>query len=170
MASIGSFGRKYDRIDLDFQWFEATIRVNPACSKAAMVEFMAEAGKVDMEDEVRGAQVIMALLQECVAPDDFSLFWGIAKRERQDPQEDLMPLCQKIMEAVTDFPTGQPSGSASGQSNTPQRSVVDLPLPDGMVVPTLSPAGERAVSLLQGRPDLQRAVPEVEKRLGAMHG
>lgn len=164
MASIGSFGRKYDRIDLDFEYFGTTIRVNPAVSKAGLIQFLAEAGDPGQQDEVRQAQIIMYLIRECVAPDDFELFWGIAKRERQDPQEDLMPLCNSIMEAVAAFPTGQSSGSPAGPSTTPQRYEVALPSQD---VPDLSPTDLRAIELLGGRPDLQRAVPGVERVIGA---
>jgi hypothetical protein len=161
MASIGTFGRKYDRIDLDFEFFELTVRVNPSVSKAAMVEFLAEAGTVDMQDEVRASQVIMATLRECIHPDDFASFWTVAKRERQDPETDLMPLAQQIMEAVTAFPTGQSSASPSGDSSTPLRSVVDVPLPDS--APPLSAVALRAIQLQHGRPDLQLAVPEVAR-------
>ena len=160
MASIGSFGRKYDRIDLDFEYFELTVRVNPSASKAALTEFLAEAGDTDVQDEIRQAQVIMRLLHECVHPDDWDAFWKVATRERQDPAEDLMPLCNSIMEAITDFPTGRSSASPAGQSTTPPRSVVDLPSPDA---PGLSPTALHAIRLTPGRPDLQVAIPEVAR-------
>lgn len=155
MPSLGRFGCTYDRIDLDFDFFEATIRVNPSCSKAALIEFLDAAATVDQQDEIRGAQLIMQMMREVVHPDDFARFWTIAKRERQDPETDLMPIAQQVIEATTGFPTGQPSGSGSGPAIITPRSVVDLPLPDA---PGLDRTALRALHLTAGRPDLQVAV------------
>jgi len=155
VASIGSFGRQYDKVELDFEYFGETIRVNPSCSKAALVEFMAEAGGVDQADEVRSAQLIMRTMREVVHPDDFKRFWAIAKRERQDPVEDILPIAQQVIEAVTGFPTGQPSASGSGPATTKPSYVVDLPSRD---IPTIDPVTLQGIRLTEGRPDLQVAM------------
>lgn len=155
MASLGRFGRTHTRVDLDFDFFEATIRVNPSCSELALIDFLAEAGNVDQADEVRGAQLIMRMLREVVHPDDFDRFWAIAKRERQNPQADLMPIMHQVIEATTAFPTGQPSASGAGPTSTPPRFEVDLPSQD---VPTLDPITLQGLRITQDRPDLQVAV------------
>lgn len=155
MASLGRFGRAYDRIDLDFDWFEVKIRVNPSCSKAALIEFLAEAGDVDQADEVRGAKLIMRMMREVVHPEDFDRFWAIAKRERQDPQTDLMPIAQQVIQATSDFPTGQSSASGAGHATTLPRFEVDLPSPGA---PGLDPLTLQGLHLTQDRPDLQVAV------------
>jgi hypothetical protein len=165
VRSLGRFGRTYERIELDFDFFEATIRVNPSCSKAAVVEFLAEAGTVDQADEVRGAQLTMQLLREVIHPDDFERFWTIAKRERQDPEVDLMPIAQQVIEATSDFPTGQSSASGGGPVPTVQRFEVDLPSQD---VPGLDPLTLQGLRITQNRPDLQVAVLRAgESRNGA---
>ncbi len=155
MGSIGSFGKRYDRIDLDFEYFGTTIRVNPSCSQAALLEFMADAGNVDQADEVRSAQLIMRTMREVVHPDDFDLFWKLAKAERQDPVQDILPIAQAVIEAVTGFPTGQPSASGPGPATTTPSYVVDLPSQD---VPTLDPVTLKGIRLTEGRPDLQVAM------------
>lgn len=176
MASLGRLGRKYDPIDLDFDWFEATIRVNPSCSRAALVEFIAEAGTVDQADEIRGAQLIMRMLREVIHPDDFEQFWTIAKRERQDPKNDLMPIAQQVIEKTSDFPTGQSSASTSGPASTPPRFEVDLPS-QGVPAPTLTgapdaprTAADKALRMLRGRPDLQEFVVMQEESERARNG
>lgn len=155
MASLGTFGRKYDRVELDFDYFGATIRVNPSCSRAALIEFLAEAGEVEQQDEVRAAQLIMRTMREVVHPDDFKLFWSLAKSERQDPQADILPIAQQVIEATTGFPTGQPSASGPGPASTTPKFEVDLPSQD---VPDLDPRTLRGLQLTQDRPDLQVAV------------
>lgn len=171
MSTLGSFGRAYDRIELDFQFFGATIRVNPSVSKAAMVEFLAEAGGVNQNDEVAGARVIMQFMREIVHPEDFDTFWGLAKRERQDPEADLMPIGHAVMEAVAGFPTGEPSGSAPTPTVTAARSVVDLPLPD-MPVPNFGAetAAGKALAALRKRPDLQEMVVQAQEQKVASNG
>lgn len=155
MPNIGRFGRTYEKVALDFDYFEATIRVNPSCSRAAIVEFLAEAGDVDQEDEVRASQLIMRTMREVVHPDDFDRFWTIAKRERQDPQGDILPIAQQVIEATTGFPTGQPSASGSGPTSTPPKFEVDLPSPG---TPDLDPRTLTGLRITDGRPDLQAAV------------
>lgn len=171
MTSIGTFGKKYATVDLDFEFFEMTVRVNPSCSQAALVEFLAQAGDIDEADEIRGARVIMSMMREVVHPDDFARFWEIAKRERQDPAGDLIPLAHSVIEAVSDFPTGRPSGSPDGDSATPPRSVtvVDLPVSDQRIGPRLSPATLAAIHIQGPRPDLNLALPEVARN-GAVPG
>lgn len=155
MASIGTFGRQYEKVELDFDYFEATIRVNPSCSRAALVEFLAEAGTVDQQDEVRAAQLIMRTMREVVHPDDFDRFWTIAKRERQDPQTDILPIAQQVIEATTGFPTGQPSASGPGPATTTPRYEVGLPSAD---IPSLDPLTLQGIRSTEGRPDLQAAM------------
>jgi hypothetical protein len=155
VASLGSFGRKHDKVELDFDYFGETIRVNPSCSQAALLEFMADAGSVDQADEVRSAQLIMRTMREVVHPDDFDLFWKLAKAERQDPVTEILPIAQAVIEAVTGFPTGQPSASGSGPATTRPSYVVDLPSQD---IPTLDPITLQGIRLTEGRPDLQVAM------------
>lgn len=172
MSSLGTFGRKRAAIDLDLDWFEATIRVNPSACTAAMVEFLAEAGAVDQDDEIRGSQIIMRLLREVIHPEDFDLFWKIAKRERQDPQTDLVPMANAIMEAVTDFPTPPSSASADGPSTTPPRSVAAVSLPaTAPPTPNLTPStADLALRQLHGRPDLQEFIVQAEQQRAQTNG
>lgn len=160
MPSLGSFGRRYDRLDADFEYFGDTIRVNPSCSKAALIEFLAEADGISQDDEVRGAQLIMRTMREVVHPDDFDRFWTIAKQERQDPHTDILPIAQAVIEASTGFPTGRPSASGSGRATAPPRFEVDLPSGD---VPRLSPEAIRSMQHLDGRPDLQLTVLQAQE-------
>jgi hypothetical protein len=165
MSSLGSLGHKKKAVDLDFDYFGDTIRVNPGVSKLTVVEFLAQAGEVDEADEIRGARLIMLLLREVIHPEDFDRFWALAKQERQDTEE-LMEIAKAVMETVAGFPTGQSSDSSSGPASTPQKFTVDLPSQD-IPSPALAPAGtstaDKALAMLRGRPDLQEFVVQAEE-------
>ena len=164
MTSIGRFGTQHAKIEQTFEFFDLTVRVNPSCSQAAMVEFLAEAGEVEQADEVRGSRLIMAFMREIVHPDDFDAFWTKAKLERQDPETDLMPIAHAVMEAISDFPTGPPSGSVGGSTPTGQRFVVDAPLPE-LPTPNLAAGStaSQALAMLRKRPDLQEFVVQADE-------
>lgn len=165
MASIGKFGRRYAKVDLTFEFLDEEFRANPSASKVALVEFMSSAAEVAINDEVKGAKLIMQLLHEVVHPDDFDRFWALAKAERQDPVQDLMPLCQAVLEAVTGFPTGPSGGSSAGPTPTPQRFEVDLPSEPvpAPSIPSGATAADKALAMLRGRPDLQEFVVKQEE-------
>lgn len=174
MTSIGRFGTKHAEVDLTFDYFDETIRVNPDASQLTIVEFLDQASQISQNDEVLGARTVMKLLHEIVHPDDFEGFWATAKRERQQTPE-LMELAKAVMEAIAGFPTGQQSASPTGPSNTRPKSVVDLPSQDPPT-PNLSPASssaaDKALAMLRGRPDLQEFVVmnEEAERAKAMTG
>jgi hypothetical protein len=85
---------------------------------------------------------LKGFLRSLIHPEDFAAFWAAAKANGQR-FSDLMTIGRRIIEGVTDRPTGRPSGSTDGPSSTPTNS--------------RSGAASIAASAHPGRPDLQVA-------------
>lgn len=172
--TLGSLGNKQRaKVDMDFDYFGETIRVHPDASDLRVMDFMMRVGKLDMENEEHAQEIMAALSEQLlmqIHPEDASLFWETAKANNQ-VMADIMAVSKTIMEAVADFPTGQPSDSADGQTTTDLSSALDsLNRADrrAAVKELVKSPGkrtadaERALTLLQGRPDLQVAVVRAE--------
>jgi len=150
---LGELGRSVPAVELTFGWFGHTLRVNPGAGELEMVDFMRKASKLDigedvenMTNNVEALEVTMGFLERQIHPDDWEVFWDLAKTNRQSTK-DLLEVSYAITEKVAAFPTGPPTDSSDGQSTTGMRSS------DGS-----SSLATRALDLLPGRPDLQAAV------------
>lgn len=179
MASLGSLGRKRPTVDLDFDYFGETIRVNPAASDLIEIEFLEKAGKIDLDDVDLNADLTpetmarvtvaaraatdatIGSVRNVIHPDDWTRFWSTAITNGQN-LADLMELQKTLTEAIAGFPTGQSSGSSTGPTTEPPRSEADLPSQDTTPAPApegpYSLAADRSLRRLQGRPDLQVAI------------
>lgn len=178
--SLGSFGTPRGAVDLDFDYFGETIRVHPHATDLGLVDFMAAAAGINMEDQ--GAVVaamghIVGWLQQQIHPDDWDRFYATAKANGQTVN-DLMVVAQGLTEAVAGFPTGQPSGSRSErrQKKPAKKSRAVSSSPGGGphhgTVTSAGPDGSAraALTLLQGRPDLQQAVISRHQAMSAQAG
>ncbi len=184
MASLGSLGKRRDPLDIDFDWFGHSVRVNPVASDLIEVEFLEKASAIDLDGvdldkigaggEVTGEdlqamnqvmkagraaqQAQVGAIRQLIHPDDWDVFWREAVANGQS-LADLMDVQRALTEAITKartgFPTGQSSGSSAGAETTPPRFEVDLPSPD---VPGLDPLTLQGLQVTDGRPDLQVAV------------
>lgn len=164
MQSIGSFGSTRAPVNLGFWWCgqdpENWIRVHPNATDIDFIAFMSMASEVqvDLTDEDRQDPARMAaalekatgavdtmykFLSGQIHPDDWDRFLRIAKENRQRVQ-DIMILARQITEAVSRFPTGQPSDSRGIGSTTTSIS------PDG------SRAAERTARRKQERKEAKR--------------
>lgn len=148
--SLGDFGTERDPIDAEFNYFSVPIRVNPDVSETHFVD-LAEDGASIKESDPSAVTILKRFVRSVIHPEDFDTFWGLAQQNRQTA-EDVMEVCNKVMERVTERPTGQPSTSSGGRRRTKRRS-------KGR---SLDPA----FRVLDGRPDLQEVVA---LRLEAQH-
>lgn len=191
MTSIGSLGKKKPAVDLDFDYFGQTIRVNPTASDLVEIEFLRTASGVDLDDidlsaeltaesfaelspesqakltkaARSGADMAVNSVKQLIHPDDWDRFWSTAIVNGQD-LADLLELQKAITAAVAEaaagFPTGPSSDSSDGPASTPPRSVAVSPSPAR--APSVA---DGALAMLRGRPDLQEFVvmnEEAEKR------
>lgn len=131
MVSLGSFGKvrpaEADVEPVTFDWFGLTVGVVVDFNQVELVDLMELASTVD-ETDPAAMRIVKDMLRLVIQPDDFDAFWAQAKTSRQQI-EDLVELGQALMEAATDRPTRQPSGSSPGrqaiEGNSP--AVSDLP-------------------------------------------
>lgn len=178
--SIGTLGRARPPLDLEFSYFDQTIRVHPQATDSVEIEFLEAGRDIDMdelaaidfnkieemseEDRLRlirtmgkaqqaGYHAMMASLRRLIHPDDFKTYWDVGVLHGQtvrDRMADIRSLTAAVAEATTDFPTGRPSDSPPGPSPTPPSSAAVSPSPDA------HPEDLRvAMALERGRPDLQ---------------
>ena len=118
MASIGRFGVAREPVEGDtFEWFEHTIRTNPAFGELEIADFMEAAEVISEEDGVRAYSLVKGTLRAMVLEEDFDKFYATAKRERQGV-EDLMTLILAVVEVAAGRPTVRPSDSSDGPSTT----------------------------------------------------
>ena len=159
----GSFGTVREAIDADFPYFGETIRLNPDASDLYQVKLMEllqtiDLGSIDFDDPsswtreqanaIQGANSsVLEAMKGQIHPDDWDLFLKTANANRQQTM-DLMALSQQLTEAIAGFPTVRSGDSSAGQSRTGRKSKGG----------SSSQATGRALTLLKGRPDLQRAV------------
>jgi hypothetical protein len=153
MSKLGDFGEVHEPLaEASFGFFGEDVRINPGMSELEFVDFMEAAADLD-ESNPAAMKMIKGLFRNLVHPEDFDVFWQAAKANRQTIG-DLFGVWQKVTEALTARPTGQPADSSGGQSTTPVKSKGD--------------SYSRALTLLEGRPDLQDVVVrKQEARLGA---
>jgi hypothetical protein len=179
--NIGTLGREHPPLDLEFTYFDKTIRVHPHATDEVEVEFV-EAGRdidlaelegVDFDtveamtdaDRVKlirtmsraqqaGYHALMDALHRLIHPDDFQSYWDTGKEHGQqvrDRMADIRAITAAVTEAVTDFPTGRRSGSPPGPAPTPASSGAGSSSPD-IGHPTDL---QVALALERGRPDIQ---------------
>lgn len=157
---LGEMGKARPQLSLTFGWFGHVVRVNPGAGELELVDFMRRASKLDvgedvesMQDNVEALDVTIDFLQRQIHPDDWDLFWDLAKTNGQGTK-DLLEVAMTITEKITAFPTGQPSDSSDGQPKT------RMSAPAGS-----SSLTTRALDLLPGRPDLQMAVVRAQEAM-----
>jgi hypothetical protein len=189
--NIGSLGRRREPVDLEFDYFGHTVRVNPQASDAVEVEFLEAGRDVDVEalqdldlaaieamdpaeqaklvrtmDKVvrSGYLALMSSLRQLVHPDDWDTYWKVGadnSQQLRDRMADVKAITQAVVEATTDFPGGRRSGSPAGPATTPPSSAAVSPSP----APRQASDLEISLALERGRPDIQEFyVMEAELR------
>lgn len=160
---LGDFGTDRGVIDLTFGWFGTTLRVNPGAGELELMEFLVEAEKIDVGDDASLAQSVPAMqavfkfLRAQIHPDDWQVFYDLAKTHRQSTM-DLMQVAMTIVEKVSNFPTG-PSGTSTGGTATTKQSSKG-----GSSSQVGSAAFRRALARVPAtRPDLMAAYIDAEQ-------
>lgn len=173
VARLGDFGDAGEApprqpLRAEFGWYGKTIRANPDASELDMVEFMAGAADIDMDDVstddmARVAPVMWTFLRRCVHPADWETFWQQVRRHDVQP-EVLLALCKAVVEAVQGRPTTpQPASTSGGAGTAPASTDGTSPLDD--------PATRAALAAAHGNPSLALGVLEAwEARQPALAG
>jgi hypothetical protein len=152
MATIGKFGTARPRVeDLDFEYFDIVVRVNPDASEAHVFKFMDEAQKINLES-VESLPILANFMRGLIHPEDWDDFMSKALSERQKT-EDLMQVVGGIMGALGEDRTQPSSDSSAGQPETVQSST-----------PVSSSQDIQRQFEAAGRPDLAEVVQMVRER------
>lgn len=121
MANLGSFGAaraQATQVEPDtFEWYGETMRVSDRLGAAPLFDY---AAAIVSELDIRDMQAVAAtreMLRDCIHEDDWAMFWGLVKTNKTSPEE-LAELSALLYEHIAARPTVQPSGSASGLSET----------------------------------------------------
>lgn len=113
-------GATVQEADFAFPWYGTMIRVNPGASEIVYIDFIAKAGQYEQNDP-RAGVAVKEFIQEIIHPEDFEVFWDIAKTHRRTI-EHLSEISMKIVSAVTGDPTSGQSASSGGPSRIPMSS------------------------------------------------
>lgn len=170
---LGEFGEEVEDVDLTFGYFGEEIRVNPTAGELTYMDFMARASEIEESDNAGGIKLTMGFLKDQVHPDDWELFWGLAMEKRQT-LEKLMKVSKAIVEAVSGFPTGQPSDSRAGRRATAKKSKAGssrraTSRPREITSVEL-PREPTAMEILKDRPDLQLVIAKAQESREAQGG
>lgn len=183
MGSLGSLGTQRDAVELDFDWFGATIRVHPDASDLQTADMMMQFGGLDLDDD-EGARAAMESVSEHllgqIHPEDRDEFWRLAKANRQQ-MADIIAVSKAITEAVAGFPTGQPSDStdtpksmskkSSGGSSSAGRAQRRAQTRElTAATQRRHQVQDQAAEILSGRPDLRLALYRQRQEQDAAEG
>lgn len=145
-------GAEVEPVVAEFVYFGKTFRVNPDLSETQIVDLLEDADEIEVDDP-RNLLAAKDYVRGHLHPDDFEDFWDTAQSHRQGVPQ-VVKVCWRIIELVTDRPTTPPSDSSDGRRNTPTNS------PAGASVPATGRSaralGESFVKEFEqaGRPDL----------------
>lgn len=140
---LGELGRgAREPVAIVFDWFGHPIRVAEDAGDLPLIDFLATAKTISIEDEVGVMLATQDFIQAQLHPDDWATFLRVAKENRQT-HKDLMQVAKDIVAAVARFPSGRLSDSSNGQPITDTSTRLG------------STSVQRAMASLQGRPDLK---------------
>lgn len=152
---LGDFGESHEDIEYTFGWFGNQMRMHPESGQLDYMEFIGQAIEVDEENVADSYRLTMEFLKKQVHPDDWDVFWALAKKHRQSTEE-LMMTSQKLLAAASGFPTEQPS--TSSESPPPRTKRSRARSSSTRAVSKQDNVIKAAFDKLEGRPDLKHAV------------
>jgi hypothetical protein len=123
-------GQEHEKVIASFGYYGTTIRVNPNLSEVSVMDFLENAENIGADDP-RTMVVVKKWIRANIHPDDFDTFWKIVN-DHGVGTDDLMRLMWKILEGVTARPTGRPSDSSAGptETNSASRDTSSAPATD----------------------------------------
>lgn len=174
---MGTLGTPREPLDIEFTYFDATVRVHPYATDGVEIEFLEAGRNIDMSalegvdlshtEDLSPEQMIsiaatmgkvveagyrslIDALRALIHPDDFEKYWRLGQENGQlvkDRMTDIRAITRWVVAASTGFPTGRPGGSTAGPT----------PTGPGSSAGSSSPGTDlrKALALERGRPDIQ---------------
>lgn len=181
-------GEVVEPVYATFAYFGERFRVNPDLTETLVVDLLAEAAHVDVDDPrsagrseptvAQNAERSKDYVRQHLHPADFDLMWATAKANRQSIT-DLLALCWRLLSLVTDRPTSPPSDSSAGRPSISQSlpdgvssQADDEARVDGSWWPETLPRNESAIRVVEefearGRPDLANQIMVTQEQRAA---
>jgi hypothetical protein len=181
-------GEVVEPVYATFSYFGERYRVNPDLTETLVVDLLAEAAHVDLDDPrsagrteptvAQNAERSKDYVRQHLHPDDFEEFWRVAKANRQSV-EALLALCWRLLALVAERPTTPPSDSSAGRPITSQNLpdgasslVADEAAIDGSWWPEELPRNDSAIRVVEqfearGRPDLANQIMVTQEQMAA---
>jgi hypothetical protein len=93
-----------------------TFRVHPELSELTLADLLEAGNQIDVNDP-RAATFVKDYARAHVHEDDFERFWATVKRLHWESTQ-IMVMCWKILDGITENPTGGRSDSSDGPPGT----------------------------------------------------
>lgn len=143
-------GEQVEPVLATFTYFGKQFRVNPDLTETMLVDLLEDAEEIGSEGPM---QLVAAkdYVRNHLHAEDFEEFWETVVANRQGINQ-VIKLCWRLLELVTDRPTSPPSDSSGGRQDTPTS------LPAGASEPATGNARDIAEKFIEkfeaeGRPD-----------------
>lgn len=152
-------GETVEPIIATFGYFGRRFRVNPNLTETMVVDLLEAGSDVEVNDP-RQLLAAKDYVRDHLHPEDFDDFWETAVDNRQGIQQ-VIRVCWRLLEQITERPTTPPSDSSDGRLDTPTSSPAGASGPATASVPVSAPrtVEEIADHFIgkfegEGRPDL----------------
>ena len=181
-------GEVVEPIYASFVYFGGRYRINPDLTETLVVDLLAEAAHVDLDDPrsegrteptvAQNAERSKDYVRQHLHPDDFDEFWRVAKANRQSV-ESLLAVCWRLLALASERPTSPPSDSSAGRPITSQSlpdgassQEDDEAAVDGTWWPDELPRNDSAIRVVEqfearGRPDLACQIMVTQEQMAA---
>lgn len=181
-------GEAVEPVYATFAYFGERFRVNPDLTEVLVVDLLAEAAHVDLDDPrsagrteptvAQNAERSKDYVRQHLHADDFDEFWRIAKANRQSV-EALLALCWRLLALASERPTSPPSDSSAGRPSISQSlpdgassREDDEAAVDGSWWPEELPRNESAIRVVEqfearGRPDLACQIMVTQEQMAS---
>lgn len=141
--------------NVKFEGQDFELKTGPL-NELVMTEFFAATAD-QSPDTAIAPDVMLALLEECIAGKDFARFRKLGRKTENFWEKALDVLKARMdgeAEASADFPTGQPAASTAGPETTPKNAE--------------SASEDKAWQQANGRPDVYAMLLDSERHLQAV--
>lgn len=154
-------GDEVEGINASFTYFGSRFRVNPDLTELMVVDLLEQAEVVGDAEDPRALTAAKGYVRGHLHPEDFDAFWTLVLAKRQGLMQ-VMRVCHRLLEQITERPTSAPSASSAGRRDTKESSPAGASAPvieSAPAAPTGGSPQEVAQHFItkfegQGRPDL----------------
>lgn len=109
-------GESHEQVLATFRYFGKRFRVNPELNEVMVMDLLEASGDMDADDP-RQLPLVKGWVRDHIHEDDFEDLWELARANGQE-MTDMLKLCNRVLQLVTDRPTSPPTDSSDGRPVT----------------------------------------------------